>query len=302
MNERIFDTTIHVPRSTVNLFIYKICAGIGFLIYKILFGVLFQIKSFSGYSFNRWVSTCIIDPFKVLEISLNGVDMDINISSYSVRQILSQTINLDFEREAQDWLAENLQENDIFLNVGANIGYYVIYANKLVNLKRTISLEASSINVKEILQNIYLNGFEKRDMINFHCAVSDENKWGEFVSASVRTGYYDGRVCGKAPLLKQHENPQGKEIVAMRKIDTIIDEVCKGEFPNIVVMDIDGNEVLALKGMEKTLNFNSLRGVVIETRKNTFCEVNEILLSNGFKCINKTEKNTDKCWNMIFAK
>ena len=82
MNERIFDTTIHVPRSTVNLFIYKICAGIGFLIYKILFGVLFQIKSFSGYSFNRWVSTCIIDPFKVLEISLNGVDMDINISSY----------------------------------------------------------------------------------------------------------------------------------------------------------------------------------------------------------------------------
>ena len=82
------------------------------------------------------------------------------ITKYRVR-----TFN-EKEPEMLDWLDENIRDEDVFFDVGANVGIYSIYA-ALRNPKAKIySFEPEYSNLHQLKQNIIING-QQNNIIPF---------------------------------------------------------------------------------------------------------------------------------------
>ena len=79
------------------------------------------------------------------------------------------------EPETVEWIAEYVKSQDVFYDIGANIGLYSIFAAKLHrgDLK-VYSFEPESQNYASLNRNVYLNGLS--DAITTLCmAVSDSS-------------------------------------------------------------------------------------------------------------------------------
>ena len=268
-------------------------------IYFIIYGPLFQVSGFRNL-----ITACFIDPFKVRKLRINNVDLVLNISSYTAQRMIGEFNSAKTENKTQLWLKTNLEDNDIFMDVGGNIGAYMIYANKLKKLKSSIAIEASSINTKELLQNIYLNNLENRNISVIHAAAGDENKLAVFDIVNVRTADGHGKITSKIgektgqTFRETYGDHSVNEIVNLRRLDDLFKEL-KLEYPNVILMDIDAHEVCAMKGMEKILSSDKLRAVIIEVRQSTCKDVHKILTSHGFDC---NEKFSESVGNLIYTK
>ena len=77
------------------------------------------------------------------------------------------------EPEMLDWLDKNLQNGDVFFDVGANVGIYSIYA-ALRNPEATIcAFEPEYSNLHQLKMNIINNDLLK-NVIPFAIAISDQ--------------------------------------------------------------------------------------------------------------------------------
>ena len=269
------------------------------VIYTIIFGPLFQIKSIMSF-----VTSCIIDPFKIRKLNIHGIKMVLNISSYTAYRMINEFDSYKTENKTQLWLKNNLNDGDVFMDVGGNIGAYIVYANKLRKLKKSIAIEASSINTKELLQNIYLNNLEDSNVVVIHSAAADENKLAVFDIPNVRTADGHGKVTSVidpnigSTFKRTYGDHCIKEVVQLRRLDDLFDQL-EMEVPNVILMDIDAHEVVAMKGMSKILSAENLRAVIVEVRKTTHNEIDKILQSYEFSC---DEVFTDTVENLIYTK
>ena len=185
----------------------------------------------------------------------------------------------------------------MFLNVGAHIGTFVMFTNKVKKLKKTICIEASSSNVSQLMINVNLNDLKNTDI--FHCAAGDREEFVEFTYENLKPGYYNGRALD-LHYSKAHKNQkQGSEFIQMKKIDNIIKEH-KLPYPSIILIDIDGHELLALKGMEEIFSNNELRHAIIETNKKTDDFVVEFIKKHGFITIHEYASTSTN--NRVFGR
>jgi FkbM family methyltransferase len=268
-------------------------------LYYLLFGPLFQTNSFLGL-----ITSCIIDPFKVRKLKIHGVKLVLNVSSYTSYRMINEFNRYQTEDKTQAWLQKNLIDGDIFMDVGGNIGAYIIYANKLRKLKSSVAIEASSINTKELLQNIYLNSLEDKDIKVIHAAAADENRLASFDIPNIRTGDGHGKVTSKiddeigGTFRKTYGDHSIKEIVNLRKLDDLFEEL-QLECPNVILMDIDAHEVIAMKGMTKMLSSETLRAVIVEVRETTHDDISKLLISHGFVCNDSSSGSVE---NLIYTR
>ncbi len=228
----------------------------------IFFGPLFQREPLF-----RWITAGVITPLKIFKKKYKNIIFKYNISSLYVHKIVKHFWwNSNREIQTRDWIENNLKDSDVFLNIGSHIGTFVVFANKMKKLEKTICIEASSSNVAELMININLNNINNADI--FHCAAGDREEFVKFSYESLNPGYYNGRVLDLHYAKKQKHPVQGSEFIQMKKIDNIIKDN-KLPYPNVILMDIDGHEHLALKGMEHIFSNTLLRWAIIETNLKT---------------------------------
>jgi len=92
------------------------------------------------------------------------------------------------EGDVHDFILDNLKPGDIFIDVGANIGYYTILASKHVGAK-VFAVEPVPQTVKVLKFNIKLNGLRNVTVIdkaawNSYCRLKMKIAFGEFGCAS----------------------------------------------------------------------------------------------------------------------
>lgn len=133
-----------------------------------------------------------------------------------------------------------LKPGDAYLDIGANIGTYSLYAASLVGDSGVVdAFEASPETADKLQKQITLNQLEQ---VNLHrVAVSDKN--GEID--------YDltGDDCTAHISFGESDNDDLKKIKAVR-LDDYLNPALKYAMGK---MDIEGAEILALKGAEKML-------------------------------------------------
>lgn len=78
-----------------------------------------------------------------------------------------------WEPNLSNWLAETLRPGDVFVDVGANVGYFSLLASRLVGpTGRVVAIEASAGNHRILTEQLALN--QADNVRTVHAAVADE--------------------------------------------------------------------------------------------------------------------------------
>ncbi|HMH23195.1 MAG TPA: FkbM family methyltransferase [Puia sp.] len=154
------------------------------------------------------------------------------------------------EFEDMAFILHVLREDDLFADIGANIGVYTILAAKNAGSK-VVSIEPIPGTFEKLRRNAELNQLAGR--VELLCyGVGDKH-------ASLRfTKGYDtvNHVVG--------ENETFDSNAVIEVPVRPLDELLAGRQPAFIKMDVEGFEWPALKGAERTLASPDLKGIIIE--------------------------------------
>ena len=202
----------------------------------------------------------------------------------------------DKEPEILDWLDENLRDGDIFFDVGANVGLYSIYA-ALRNKKAAVyAFEPEYSNLHQLKLNIINNNLYE-NVIPFGIALGDQ--------AGLSYLHIQDLTAGAALATESNDNISksfGKDVIWKEGIGTIHLDFLFEKFgiqPNLIKIDVDGNEYKILQGGIKTFETTKLRSIYIEMIESLpdYVPIKTFLLDHGFKLQSKSSEN--QVWSRL---
>jgi len=153
-----------------------------------------------------------------------------------------------YEPELQAAISDLVNPGQIVYDIGANIGFITLLFTKRIGGEGHVyAFEAMPANVTRLIHNIELNALDEMVTI-IQAAVQDQSGKARFlVAPSTGMGKVNGSA-GRASVAYE-ESIQVEGI----SIDDFIEET-GNLLPDIVKIDIEGGEVLALPGMVKLLH------------------------------------------------
>jgi len=155
-------------------------------------------------------------------------------------------------------LKKFVKPGDIFLDIGANIGYFSLLVANNIPTAKVISFEPVNDLFQKLRNNISINDFKNITAIN--AAVGEVNEERElFLSGSDNLGMSS---------FQQPENFSGKrEMVKVVTIDEWFKRAGLAKI-DIIKLDVEGSEFAALKGMkEVSQNFKPI--IIVEINPET---------------------------------
>ncbi len=175
-----------------------------------------------------------------LECFLEGYEAYLYDSTYVDEKNFEEPYIIKF-------LLNNVKEGDTFFDLGAHFGYFTLLAHKLVGSSgKIISFEPSPVPLNYLRKNIKLNKIENVTIVPM--LVFD--KKGEL------NFYFSGFGGTKSSLKKCSELPFVKKIRGINLDDYCMEENME---PNFVKIDIEGAELLAIKGFQKILRQKEIK-------------------------------------------
>ena len=186
-----------------------------------------------------------------------------------------------FEMDEANLILHHLKSTDLFIDIGANIGFYTCLA--CANDKDVISFEPSHNNSRFFLDNIKRNNFQKK-VTFFEMGLSD--------SAEV-VRLYGGKTA--ASLLPNWSNAD-EEYYTDIYVNSI-DNILSTDFINrqiLVKIDVEGFEYNVLSGAKSILELNNPKPKFLveitysEHRggefNSKFLDTFELFWANGYTC------------------
>ncbi|MFH0936553.1 MAG: FkbM family methyltransferase [Candidatus Woesearchaeota archaeon] len=215
---------------------YKLLEGRG--LSKISF-----VKSFYNYIYPKVIPERIV----LKEIQGNKMHLDLNDKIVSTKLFMNNI----WEETETKLFKDMIQENMTVIDIGAHIGYYTLIAAKLIGKKgKVYSFEPNPDNFALLKKNIEENGYKNVTLINK--AIS--NKKG-FLKL-----FINPESSGGASIYEKENAKYYTNIIA-----TTLDESLKNiKKIDIIKMDIEGAEILALEGMSNIIKRNKNIKLIIE--------------------------------------
>ncbi|MFZ0034205.1 MAG: FkbM family methyltransferase [Sedimentisphaerales bacterium] len=189
---------------------------------------------------------------------------------------------LSKEPETIEWI-NTFTDNDIFWDIGANVGLYSLYAG--LNPSLTIlSFEPSPANYYLLCRNLEINKMDNR--ISAYClAFNDVSGLNTFYMQNTELG---GALNSFAESVDCEGNPftaSLKQAMIGFSIDDFVKQF-NPPFPNHIKIDVDGIENKIINGAKKTLSDERLKSFLIEldsNRKQYTDGVIQIIKNAGLK-------------------
>ena len=147
-------------------------------------------REFFGYS-GEWL---LVDSKPVREVIIRDLPVRFRISSSIIRAQLmkhhsSGVCQLAFkEAKTLDFLEQQIRDGDVFYDVGANFGFYVIWAACFAKLEKIVGLEPEALNYAELCQNIHLN--QLSNVVALSDGASDVESYEDFHLQKFLQGVY----------------------------------------------------------------------------------------------------------------
>lgn len=153
-----------------------------------------------------------------------------------------------YESELQDVIKKKVSPGMVVYDLGANIGYLSLLFSKLVaETGKVYAFEALPENVARIEENLSLNPGYKNIEIVPKAVTDKEDKVDFLIGPSTGTG----KVMGSAG--RQNFKYQREISIEGTSIDHYVFTGKKQE-PDLIKIDIEGGEYIALEGMKLVLN------------------------------------------------
>ncbi len=159
-----------------------------------------------------------------------------------------------YERPLIEWLKKNLRGDDIFWDVGANIGAVSLVAAQLC--RRVLAFEPDERSVRLLRENVRFNALPNLQINPFALGAHTGTVLLHRAAAS-NTGMssiMEGRVAARK-----------RVTVPIQRADDFL-AARSALIPNIVKMDVEGAEHLVIQGAEQLLRDPRLRALIFEDR------------------------------------
>jgi len=178
-----------------------------------------------------------------------------------------------------EWIS-SFKSDDVFYDVGANIGTYTIYGGQRV--RKVIAFEPHIGNCMSLLRNVALNNLHNINIMS----IALHNKTGFF-----DFNYYSTEIASSASQLGALDDAVCTEFKYASTIDRLIADGI--EPPTHIKIDVDGNELLILQGMVETLRNKHIKSLQIELGPNKQQATN-ILSNYGYHIMSENFTHSGK--------
>lgn len=193
------------------------------------------------------------------------------LSSYRACTYLSK------EKDTILWIDKFGSNKNIFFDVGSNIGVYSLYYASLYRAK-VFAFEPQYNNVTLLSRNLKLNNLQnyvtiipnplyKNNKIDFLFSSSNNE------AASASTTFVKKNIF----ISKNFE----KKLTMSYSIDFLVKNNLIPQ-PNLIKIDVDGNELDVIKGAQKTINERKCKSILIEKTNRISDHLIDKVLSKSF--------------------
>jgi FkbM family methyltransferase len=187
-----------------------------------------------------------------------------------------------YEYEKQKLISREVRPGSVFWDVGANVGFYSLLASKLVGSGKVFAFEPVPRNLAYLREHLALNSIANVEVLTV--AVSDRN--GAFSFEIEETGFM-GRL-----------SDEGGITVRTATLDSLVDDGTV-QPPDYVKMDIEGAEVLALRGAARSFQrFHPVLFLATHGRE-VEAECRRLLEFWGYECRNLSPNSEDGLGEII---
>ena len=169
------------------------------------------------------------------------------------------------------WI-EKFKNNSTFIDVGANIGIYSLYAATLKNT--VVSVEPESLNFALLNLNIFDNNLNKQ-IKSFPICLSNKESFGYLNINNMNWGKSSHNYSKS---LLDHKFAQGTYAITIDKFCATLNIQ-----PNYIKIDVDGNENQVINGMNVEIQKKTLHSILIEVEINkNYSSINNFFNKNNF--------------------
>jgi FkbM family methyltransferase len=161
------------------------------------------------------------------------------------------------------FLLHVLRPNDLFVDVGANVGSYTVLASSVCRA-RTIAFEPDPETVTALKDNVRVNSMEDRVEVLQVAAGANQG-----------TAFFTKGLDTTNRILEESEWMLSTQVVKVTTLDTVL----LSQDPILMKLDVEGHESAAIRGSFATLEKPSLLALLVETVDPA---VNEALRRAGF--------------------
>jgi FkbM family methyltransferase len=180
-----------------------------------------------------------------------------------------------YEEENLEILLSFVKDNTVFLDIGANIGFFTLQVGKRVSGNGSIySFEPHPKLLNLLRWNVHLNGLS-RTVTCFPFGLSDQNSAAKF---SYPVGHLGGGAVGDLPNSLNHDVINSE----IRRLDDVLGPKFSCD---LVKIDVEGHELNVLKGMRQIVANSARMKILFEKLTPNFgteAALEEYFEENGF--------------------
>lgn len=179
-------------------------------------------------------------------------DVRLQVACESAQDI-RRTRTLPWKEEGTiAWILEAVQPGDVFVDVGANIGLYsLLAAHRVGEGGMVCAFEPHAVNFLSLLRNIQLNGLDRR-IRAFSCALHEQLAVLDFNYREWTSGSAMSQFGGTRDADEREFVPAARERKLGVSLDDLVERFGMAR-PMHVKIDVDGNELLVVRGMRRIL-------------------------------------------------
>jgi FkbM family methyltransferase len=152
-----------------------------------------------------------------------------------------------FEFEDMSFLLHYLDKEDVFADIGANIGIYTILASKVTGAT-SLAFEPSSKTFVNLINNITINSIQDK-VFAYKLGLGSSNSEVSFSKEHDTMNY----------IVSEPTTSESVEKITIKKLDDVVTKNV-----NFIKMDVEGFETEVLKGAERILRSTDLNVIIIE--------------------------------------
>ena len=209
------------------------------------------------------------------------------ISSFRAKSFFSK------EPDTLKWLDNYGKRDRVLYDIGAHVGLYSLYFSKKFNATSYV-FEPSFLNLSLIQNNLILNNLEKRINIIPNAVYSKQGISKLFqlrrVAGDAVTTFNDNEVFKTMLKVSNKKNSPSVTKILGLSLDQLVENKII-EKPNLIKIDVDGNEVEVLKGSEKILKSKRKITILVEIRKKNYNFISGFLKKKGFRIVSSERDN-----------
>lgn len=238
-------------------------------IFNAIIMIIFIIGIFGK---NKLIDTYFKRTYLLNWIPVKSVLVNIDGAILSLPMILDYIILVkpDWEEKEREFMTQlnlNYNNNAIVMDIGANIGIYTILLSHIYPKAKIIAIEASPTIFEMLKSNCKLNNLlfpSGSNVLLINKAISDKDDiTTEFYEKHSMSTMLKEFLTNLSSTILTNQDELNKRVVRTITIDNLVETIGVNEI-SLLKIDVEGAEVLALKGAIKTLTHKKIKNMVIE--------------------------------------